>query len=225
GWGMERAPAGSPLGRFGEHDDRPQPLSTANDRLDPLGAQPFRERRAASSHLEIRAERTDGVVPGVQSDAHGRERATGGGVDTEKTSPAIEEQQSARREPRSSADGVRQGTGADSGHRVVQLIPILIITFLAGVLLSAPWWGANSLRVEVAFFWAPILGASLAALGLVGFVRSLNPRSARRLFLGFLASWFVVLGAVLTVGFAVAAIESRELIWYFASLFSFGVFC
>src|SRR5207247_7181125 len=121
--------------------------------------------------------------------------------------------------------GVRQGTGADSGHRVVQLIPILIITFLAGVLLSAPWWGANSLRVEVAFFWAPILGASLAALGLVGFVRSLNPRSARRLFLGFLASWFVVLGAVLTVGFAVAAIESRELIWYFASLFSFGVFC
>ena len=105
------------------------------------------------------------------------------------------------------------------------MIPILIIAFLAGVLLSAPWWGASSLRVEVAFFWAPILGASLGALGLVDFVRSLNPRSARRLFLGFLASWFVVLGAVLTVGFAVAAIESRELIWYFASLFSFGVFC
>ena len=98
---MEHAPAGSSLGRFGEHDDRPQPLSTADDRLNPLGAQPFWERRAASSHLEICAEGTDGVVvPGVQPDAHGRERATGGGVDTQKTSAAIEEQQSARREPR-----------------------------------------------------------------------------------------------------------------------------
>src|SRR5207245_11558232 len=50
--------------------------------------------------LEMRAEAANGSVPGGKSDAHGGERATGGGVYTQKTSTAIEEQQSARRESR-----------------------------------------------------------------------------------------------------------------------------
>jgi hypothetical protein len=53
----------------------------------------------------------------------------------------------------------------------------------------------------------------------------MGSRFASRLFVGWLASWFFGLGAVLTVGFVVAAIQSGELIWYVAPLVSFAFFC
>jgi len=53
----------------------------------------------------------------------------------------------------------------------------------------------------------------------------MGSRFARRLFVGWLASWFLGLGAMLTVGFVVAATQSGELIWYVASLVSFAFFC
>src|SRR3989475_7336640 len=75
--GMDSTPAGSPLERVREHDDRPHSLSTADHRFHPLWAQPLRQRCSTCSHRGVSVERVDSlVISRVELNAHGREGTT-----------------------------------------------------------------------------------------------------------------------------------------------------